>query len=381
VKIDYTTFARRLYLRHPFLSDIGIQATFWVFAYIVFVVLSYFISKAITSLYPQEVAFRLWENIVLALFAGIIFGTILGVVDFVVEKKLRGKSLGVELVIKGVSYLATWYLVVFIGFSIGTLVEVRLVDSPLLNYTHFFSGNMFLASSIYTAGMVLVMSFIKQMNNKFGPGVLIPMLLGRFRKPRVEERIFLFMDLKDSTTYAERLGHLKFSEMIQDCFMDVNRVIPSFNAEIYQYVGDEVVLSWTSEDGLGQLRCIELFFAFQHQLRERKEHYELRYGFVPQFKAGANLGDITVAEVGDYKRDIAYHGDTINTAARIRSVCNTYEKSFIISEYLKDQLEWDEPFESEFLDSIRLTGKEREVKLYSVTQKISPGSAESNERS
>jgi len=207
------------------------------------------------------------------------------------------------------------------------------------------------------------------------------MLLGKFHKPKVEERVFLFMDLKDSTTYAERLGHLRYSEMIQDCFMDVNRVIPSFFAEIYQYVGDEVVLSWASQEGLSDRKCIEMFFAFQQQLRERKEHYESNYGFVPQFKAGANLGNITVAEVGDYKRDIAYHGDTINTAARIRSVCNTYGKSFIISENLKRQLEWGNSFTLELLDSTKLTGKEKEVKLYSVTPKFSPGNSKSHERS
>jgi adenylate cyclase len=215
--------------------------------------------------------------------------------------------------------------------------------------------------------MIVIISFIKQMNNKFGPGVLIPMLLGKFRKPRIEERIFLFMDLKDSTTYAEKLGHLKFSEMIQDCFLDVNKVIPPFNAEIYQYVGDEVVLSWSSAEGLRRINCIKFFFAFQNFLQNKKEHYVKKYGFVPQFKAGVNIGNITVAEVGDFKREIAYHGDTINTAARIQSVCNTYGKLFIISENLKNEIEWVESFSTEFIDSIKLKGKEKEVKLYSVT--------------
>ena len=370
---DYTTFARRVYLRHPFLSDIGIQINFWVVAYTVFTVIHYYVSRAITSLYPQAVDFRLWENIAMACVAGVIFGAVLGTVDFFTEKRLGSSSLGIELLVKGVSYLAAWFMVALAGNLFTGLVEVMLVASPVLNYTEFFDGYMFMASSIYTAVMILVISFIKLMNTKFGPGILIPMLLGRFRKPRVEERVFLFMDLKDSTAYAERLGHLRYSRMIQDCFMDVNRVIPSFNAEIYQYVGDEVVLSWMGPEGTGGRKCIEMFFAFQDQLKKRKEHYENRYGFVPQFKAGANLGDITVVEVGVYKRDIAYHGDTINTAARIQGVCNTYGKSFIISEYLKDELEWDETFTVELLDSTRLTGKEREVKLYSVAPTMRSG--------
>jgi len=367
MKFDYSTTARRLYLKYPLFSDISIQINFWIIAYVMFFVLLYFLSKAITSLYPQRVEVYLWKNIFVAIIAAVIFGAMLGIVDFFVEKKLRGKSLGIEILIKGMLYLATWYLVGFIAFTVGTSIDAKFVESPIIKYTELFSGNMFFASSIYTAVMIVIISFIKQMNNKFGPGILIPMLLGKFRKPSIEERIFLFIDLKDSTTYAEKLGHLKFSEMIQDCFLDVNKVIPPFNAEIYQYVGDEVVLSWNSMEGLRNMNCIKFFFSFQSYLQKKKEHYEKKYGFVPQFKAGANLGAITVAEVGDYKREIAYHGDTINTAARIQSVCNTYGKSFIISEELKNQIEWDNSSTTEFIDSIKFKGKEKEVKLYGVS--------------
>ena len=367
MKLDYTTIARRFYLKHPLIADIVTQINFWIIAYLLFFILLYFISKAVTSLYPQKVEVYIGENIIVAVIAAILFGTTLGIVDYFVEKKLRGKSLGIELLIKGVLYLGIWYFVGFVAFTLGTSINAKFVDSPLINYTELFSGNMFFASSIYTAVMIIVISFIKQMNNKFGPGILIPMLLGKFRKPGNERRIFLFMDLKDSTSYAERLGSLKFSEMIQDCFIDVNRVIPSVNAEIYQYVGDEVVLSWSAEEGLKNMNCIRFFFAFQSRLQERKNHYDTEYGFVPQFKAGANIGDITVAEVGDFKREIAYHGDTINTAARIQGVCNTFGKSFIISEKLKDQLVREDWFTIKFLDSIKLRGKEEEVKLYSIS--------------
>ena len=85
------------------------------------------------------------------------------------------------------------------------------------------------------------------------------------------------------------------------------------------------------------------------------------FDVTPEFKGGMDMGIVTVAEVGDIKREIAYHGDTINTAARIQSVCNTYGKSFIISERLKDQIIWEESSSTEFIDSIRLKGKEKEI--------------------
>lgn len=366
MKTDYTTLARRYYLKYRFILDISTQINFWVIAYLVFFIIIYFVTKAVTSLYPEKVEVYIGENIVVAVVVGVIFGSILGMVDYFVDKKLKGRSLGVEIIIKGVLYLAAWYLVSVIGYRFGSSIETVFVDSPMINYTELFAGNIFFAATIYTAVMIVAITFIKQMNAKFGPGILIPMLLGKFRRPRIEKRIFLFMDLKDSTTHAEKLGSLKFSELIQDCFGDVNKVLPPFSAEIYQYVGDEVVLSWRSEEGLRNNNCIKFFFAFQKRLQERKDYYLNKYSFLPEFKAGANLGDITVAEVGDFKREIAYHGDTINTASRIQSVCNTYKKSFLISEDLKNEISG--MFDVDLVTSIKLKGKEKEINLYSVEE-------------
>lgn len=333
-----------------------------------FFIITYFITKAVTSLYPQKTEVYIGENIIVAIVVGIIFGSVLGLVDYFVDKKVRSRTLGVELLIKGVLYLGAWYLVSVIGYTIGTELEAEFVDSPLINYSRIFTGNIFYAATIYTAIMIIVITFIKQMNAKFGPGVLIPMFLGKFRRPRIEKRIFLFMDLKDSTTHAEKLGSLKFSELLQDCFGDVNKVIPPYNAEIYQYVGDEVVLSWRSEEGLRNNNCMRFFFAFQKQLQKRKDYYQNKYNFLPEFKAGANIGNITVAEVGDFKREIAYHGDTINTASRIQSVCNTYRKSFLISEDLKNEISGE--FKTSFVSTIKLKGKEKEINLYSLEETV-----------
>jgi adenylate cyclase len=368
MKADYTTLARRYYFRYRFILDIGTQVNFWIIAYLVFFILLYFITKAVTSLYPHKVEVYLGENIIVAVIAGIIFGTTLGLIDYFVDKKLRGRSLGIVTLIKGMLYIGAWFLVVYTGHAIGTSLEADFLDSPLIKYTELFTGNIFYASTIYTSMMVIVISFIKQMNTKFGPGIIIPMLLGKFRRPRIEKRIFLFMDLKDSTTHAEKLGNLRFSELIQDCFGDVNKVIPLFNAEIYQYVGDEVVLTWRSEEGLRNNNCIKFFFAFQKRLQNRKDYYISKYNFHPEFKAGANIGDITVAEVGDFKREIVYHGDTINTASRIQSVCNTFRKSFLISEELKNEIEISSILNADFIDKIKLKGKEQEINLYNLEE-------------
>jgi adenylate cyclase len=227
----------------------------------------------------------------------------------------------------------------------------------------------FYITLVYTAVAAGIISFINQMNNKFGPGVLIPLLLGKYRNPKEEERIFMFMDLKSSTTHAEKLGHIKYSALIRDSFMDINQVLAKHNAEIYQYVGDEIVISWPVSEGLRDLACVEFFFSVMDQFNLKHDFYEENYGFVPQFKAGLHLGVVTAVEVGEIKRDIAYHGDTLNTASRIQSICNQYNRTFLISQDLKIAADLENDYNLKSLGQINLKGKDNPVKVYSIDGK------------
>jgi len=216
--------------------------------------------------------------------------------------------------------------------------------------------------------MTFVISFINQMNSQFGPGILLPLLLGKYRKPREEQRIFMFMDMKSSTTHAERLGHLTYSALVRDCFLDINRVLSRHHAEIYQYVGDEIVLSWSLVEGLHKHTCIEFYFACQQQLNERRPYYTTTYGFLPEFKAGLHLGVVTAVEVGEVRRNIAYHGDTLNTASRIQSMCGQYDKTFLISRDVQAVTALEEKYEVRSLGHISLKGRDQPVEIFSVAK-------------
>jgi adenylate cyclase len=78
-----------------------------------------------------------------------------------------------------------------------------------------------------------------------------------------------------------------------------------------------------------------------------------------------NSGMVTVSEIGKYKKEIAYHGDTLNTAARIQAKCNQYQKELLISEQIMNQLH-PNGFCFEKIGSIVLRGKEQETAIYAV---------------
>jgi adenylate cyclase len=213
----------------------------------------------------------------------------------------------------------------------------------------------------------LIFLFIKISIEKFGKNNFLKMLLGTYKKPKEEARIFMFLDLKNSTGIAEQLGHFKYSEFIQECFYDLNSVVSKYDAEIYQYVGDEAVITWNLKKEKANNNCIMLFFAFEEQISSRVKLYKNKFGIIPEFKAGVHAGKLIVVEVGTLKKELAYHGDVINTAARIQSLCNSYNQRLIVSEFLLNRIKLHNLINSTQLGEIALKGKKEKINLFGIS--------------
>lgn len=295
---------------------------------------------------------------------GIIAGMIFGSLEFLFDKYIyKQMSFGRTLLLGTLTYLVAVVLLVTFGFRAFTRILGVGMDWEL--YQNYLFSNEMILLITYCFIVGFFMDLFREIDKKFGPGNLWKMLRGDFYTPKEEHRIFMFLDLKNSTGIAERLGHLKYSELIQDCFQDVSDVVIKYKASIYQYVGDEIVLTWTIAEGLENLNCIRFFFAYKEKILKKLSHYDKKFGLTPEFKAGLEMGSVMVAEVGELKREIAYHGDVLNTASRIQGCCNTYGKSILISENLENTLR-DSLREVELLGDIQLRGKQKNVKIYAV---------------
>ena len=314
-------------------------------------------------------------NFAVYLFTAILFTFVIGTLMACFEvlylnNLLRKKPFGLTLLIKTLFYLSN----IFIWSSLAVLVMYSYdFSKPIFNEQVLYAFIEYLVSlnivmvMLWWGFTILMSLFILQVADKFGQGVLINFLLGKYHKPKEEQRIFMFMDLKSSTTYAEKLGHIKYSQLIQDCFFDITVVVNKYNAKIYQYVGDEVVLSWDMETGIKNNNCINTFFEYDKLLMSKSNYYENKYGFVPEFKAGVNSGFVTVAEVGELKKELAYHGDVLNTAARIQGKCNEYNSKMLISEEIMNKLKENSEYQYELIGNIKLKGKEQLVNIFKVT--------------
>jgi len=313
-------------------------------------------------------------NFLVYLITGVLFTFVIGTIMACFEvlylnNVLRKKPFGITLLTKTLFYLSN----IFIWSSLAILLMFSydlnkpVIDEQVLSVFHDYLTSLRLIMTMLWWGFSILMSlFILQVADKFGQGVLINFLLGKYHKPKEDQRIFMFMDLKSSTTYAEKLGHIKYSQLIQDCFFDVTEIVNKYEAKIYQYVGDEVVLSWDMDKGLKNNNCINTFFKYDKLLNSKSDYYENKYGFIPEFKVGVNSGFVTVAEVGELKKELAYHGDVLNTAARIQGKCNEYNSNLLISEEIKNQLNENSDYQFKLIGNIKLKGKEQLVNIFSV---------------
>ncbi len=350
-----------------FLKLLVQSVAFWTIALFCYVMFRYFgiekeIGVTINKGFERGVIFM--RPLFALTLVGIGLGVLYTLVDFLFEKYVsKNISLGLSIAFKIWLYLITTILTVT---ALGSIVSKFFIVDVQFKFGWWLYEKRFWSLIFFILVSSIVYSFVKIATERFGRGVFIKILMGSYKNPKEENRIFMFLDLKDSTTIAEQLGHHKYSQFIQDCFFDLNEVVLDHDAEIYQYVGDEAVLSWPYKKGLAKNNCLGVFFAFQHQLESRKAYYLEKYGISPDFKAGLHGGTLMVAEVGSVKKELAYHGDVINTCARIQAECNTYNVRLLISEKLLKDLQIDEFSNSKSLGNVLLKGKQKEIKIHTI---------------
>jgi adenylate cyclase len=201
-----------------------------------------------------------------------------------------------------------------------------------------------------------------------GQSVLLNFVTGRYHRPRLEERILLFIDMEGSTRLAERLGPIAFHRLLNRFVTDLTEPILSAHGEIYSYVGDELIATWRLDQGVAQARCIIACFDALDAIAAKASEYWREFGSVINFRAGLHCGPVVTGEMGSVKTEIVFLGDAVNTAARIQELCRETGDRVLASADLVDRLELPPCVVKRALGDVRLRGKGSELALYALTK-------------
>lgn len=260
-------------------------------------------------------------------------------------------------------YLAVTALATVVAICVGFAVAAL----PWVFVDGLGSWRIYAAAFLVAVVVSIAFTWWFALNRLLGRGVLLGLLTGRYHRPRREERVFLFADLERSTPIAERLGELRYHEFLNRVFIDAARPVEQHGGQIHEYVGDEMVVTWLLEDGLRDWRCLRCAVAISDVLHEAHEDYEREFATAPQFRFALHSGVVVAGELGDLRREIAYTGETVNTAARIEAMAKQSGQKLVASEDVLRHAQLPSDIRAESLGTHHLRGKEQPLELFAVT--------------
>jgi adenylate cyclase len=192
------------------------------------------------------------------------------------------------------------------------------------------------------------------------------LVLGRYRRPRAERRFFLFVDVIGSTAIAERLGPLQAHRFLAAVFSATAEPIAASGGEIYQYVGDEIVVTWTEAEGIPEARPLKCFFLMEASLLDLREQFSEQFAAEPVLRAALHLGEVIAGEVGEQRRAIVYHGDVMNTASRLEQATRDLGVRFIASADAVGAFGSNKEFHLKDLGALNLRGRKEPIRAWGV---------------
>ena len=350
----------------PLVTHIALHICFWLIVHAFLLSYLYLGFMFLVSALEANVSIEAGHIFAYAIFLSLFNGLVLGIIDYFVDNLL--------FVTRSIGRVVALHVIISLFVFVVTFLILRTYTSARFLVESTFSEGtwryLFYVLFVQYAFGSLLVAMSLQIFKKYGKRVFLPLLLGVYRQPREQRKIFMFLDLKGSTTVAEKLGHIAYSRMVQQIMIDVNRSLNSFGGDIYQYAGDEIIITWNLSRKNAKL-CLVFFFALQKTIHKQQREYIRRYGMLPTFKAGIDCGVVTAVEIGDIKRDIAYHGDTVNTASRLQNLCNTIGKDVLISCSVRQLLSVDSNFGVQHMGCVQLKGKEKKIDIYAIEEGVS----------
>lgn len=308
---------------------------------------------------PQELVLREINVFVISLIIGYILVRVLD--KFLPDSSLWFAFLAKTLILVLAGFVMNFCIYVTFEYLIGKRSFNGAVD-------HFFY-NMFQTKWLVQKMPEWVVLFIStqlalEVNKKYSKGVFLNIMAGKYLQPKEENRIIMFLDLKDSTPIAEKLGHKEYFKFIRDFIYYISAGVVQHDGRVYQYVGDEIVVWWPASPDNAR-KCIGSLIEARKELNKNAEDFRRKYGILPEYKAGVHAGVVTVGQVGLIKKDVVMSGDTINTAARIRSACTEMNQKFMISGQVADLLGLKN-WQTEPLGEIDLKGKNETTAVFAL---------------
>ncbi len=304
-------------------------------------------------------------------FIGLLLGLMIGTFEiYMFQPRFRRNSfilmLSFRVIIYTVSIIIIILLVVTLNRSIRhhQLFFEALVSQESQNY--IIDGN-FKTAIIFTLIISVVVNFTRLISFKIGRGTLINFFLGAYHKPKLKERIFVFLQITNANQVLKNSRIEAYHNFINEIFSEISVAVMHNKGYVYEYVDDQIIVYWKGTQKDWGNFLINFYGEVLLVMKRDKAHFEKMYNLVPNLFLGAHGGTVVQAEIGELKTEIVFHGDVLNTTARIANVAREKDMAFVISNYIFERIKKSEYVTTTSIGQIELRGKQQATSLFSMT--------------
>ncbi len=263
-----------------------------------------------------------------------------------------------------ISLVAT-FLLVNLGYMLGSVVvhATGLIPGDWQSL-ETLPTDVFL----YTLAGSGLMVFLLQVRELLGRRVFISLITGRYRNPVEEERVFLFLDLVDSVSYAEARGDRETLRLLAALYAMMDPHVRRHGGAVDDYIGDAAMITWPLDKGLKRGACIHCVFDIMEDIARHEARWQRQHGRVPRLRAALHAGPVVTGEVGIDHRKITYFGNTVNIAARLEHLAKELNERVVISSDLIDRLALPRGMQAVDLGEHLVKGRAQPVRLYGLSR-------------
>jgi len=187
---------------------------------------------------------------------------------------------------------------------------------------------------------------------------------------QIEQATTMFTDIVGSTSLAERMGELEFTELMTNYYNSATAVIDANDGMIIDYRGDGILAIFTESvagrNHAARACLAALAICSRNALGSAENAPAYSEGL--ELRIGLNSGTVVVGRIGAHDRfNFNTLGDSVNVAARLEQLGKTIDRNgrdvVLVSDATRENSALSDDY-FEPLGNVRLRGREAETPIY-----------------
>jgi adenylate cyclase len=207
--------------------------------------------------------------------------------------------------------------------------------------------------------------------SKYMPSDLVKILIKNNEQATIggiqKDLAIMFTDIEGFTTISESLKPEDLTAQLAIYFELINNVITKHNGTIDKYIGDAVMAFWGAPIHIENPIEKSILAAIEIQKELEILNTKWKKENKPQLKTriGVHYGQAVVGNIGSLQRmNYTIIGDSVNIAARLEGINKNYNTNIMVSQEVQTIIK--DNFKTEFIDSIKLKGKNQVTNIYTI---------------